>query len=1498
MEWFDREAYQDLLSNLLLNIIMSRNSTRRSTGSVAIAKKSAEPVPAPAAPGVAALSAPQRLKHSVQRKFGSISTGTAELLSSWTGGRIMKKGRSQDPTLSQEFGSTVDGRPSAKNSTHVNIGPNEADGSMEDMVDGDLQSEDGEMDVDMNDENFQAFKLPKSEEHLLIKVKKEIEENATWARFDGFFGIFLVLNSVFMGLQLQFEDGRLFIANVVIESAFLVIFIIEFLLRFGLLKDPKRIFSDRWSQFDFVIIVASAFDLWGQADILPFPISVLRLLRLMRLAKLMRVVQKFRALGQLADALFDAAKTMFWMIVLQVFVFYVFGILMVLLARWVVETERSGGNDFEWANEVESDWPDIPTAMLKLQQIATFDDWAGKVRRVAFEGDHPILGGVLAFYQLINVTFSGMGLMSLFVGAFCHQAFLVDRHNKRLQGAETLLKQRAALATYRDILKNYGERPLFKDCRFISTAEVMTCFQDTPVAAECLQILELNPSEVFQLAWALESNNEILTDGLIEAISITLLQRHMDVVGTDFFGKHNDEIIKPDNMIFLEAGFYETLDVVESAENSFAAVSTMACIETLKGRDSECFMHDQDNLALKNIKTLKVHLEMLEIMILQAKVALPMDVTFGFFIVLNGIFSGILADADDPQQLHFFVIDVFFCVVFISEIFLRAILFANLEETSAPKPPSLMKHRTKGCLYLMKKLAAKLRRKKKKAQKTESSTSESRMSLNQTMTILGLHQSCDALKETHANLILGVFPPMPKGGLAEVIKDFPSMLRNPWTCADIIIVLLTAVDTCVLGTMYQIDGSDRSGSVIQTLGVLRILRLFRLVRLFRVFKLFPGLNRILLAFGILARALSCFLALLCLIVFIFSVLARTQFAPQSYEAEWNGSQKSRSWIYWSSLSRCFLSWLQVLTLDDWQEIASSAADQAPAASFIAFAVFLFSMSFGFMNMIVGVVCDIAIGVRAVEDEDQEKQDKAAFFDTLHSIREVFENEGKDTLTVEDLREIFGRKSSYQKITRLASEQQLFRQTSKDFKSDFKKSRSASSIVDKANEENHISTPRQQKLQELFLLLNLSLPMLCRIFRTLDFDNNRVIDIDVFITGCIAVAEDMGKIDILAVGSLLKATLADMRKCIQKSKLLRMICLNYPDELHFAYRKLQKKTGRTSGIRKNPEVAGDRPEVTESQMANFLSEHENRSFIATSSCTSGLDRYSLTGHSADLVDFAAESFELESAESKEAASLEVIRELQVENNNLLRMLAKAQETESELTLKERSLIRKGLLSEEDLLPHQQDLATGDTRQIPSSGRKTIRIELVQPSRHRFDSSPPDTARSRSGDIVSDSGGVEFDKTQVPPNGMMASNGAGKPQDSAWADTVPDGKQTDFGEGELSQGTTLMNESDSVEAKRQRGPELLLETQESKIELKRIAEAQLSTILPPDSPRRDLPPPSSAAHVAQPSQASSDVQESGNVVQLPTWMWELSSSTAGNAQINGAHQPSAKESKVSI
>lgn len=233
---------------------------------------------------------------------------------------------------------------------------------------------------------------------------------------DTFFGVVIMLNAAFIGFELELAPDGFSWAFWTVETIFLLIFLVELILRFvAECPKPWQFFfigyePQWWGIFDFLVTILGCTDAWiitpvlssgGDGNDSPMSsITVLRVFRLLRLARLIRVLRMFNELVVLVQTLGNSIRAVGWMSLLLGIIIYTGSVICVIL---IGESNR---ND----EEISFYFGSLGDALFAHFCVVTLEGWPD-IARAAMKHSP-----IWAFYFVAMITLTNFALVNLMVG--------------------------------------------------------------------------------------------------------------------------------------------------------------------------------------------------------------------------------------------------------------------------------------------------------------------------------------------------------------------------------------------------------------------------------------------------------------------------------------------------------------------------------------------------------------------------------------------------------------------------------------------------------------------------------------------------------------------------------------------------------------------------------------------------------------------------------------------------------------------------------------------------------------------------------------------------------------------------------------------------------------------------------------------------------------------------------------------------------------------------
>lgn len=216
-------------------------------------------------------------------------------------------------------------------------------------------------------------------------------------------------------------------------------------------------------------------------------------------------------------------------------------------------------------------------------------------------------------------------------------------------------------------------------------------------------------------------------------------------------------------------------------------------------------------------------------------------------------------------------------------------------------------------------------------------------------------------------------------GMAEEGIPIPKYFKDPWCIFDFFLVVLNVLD------LFILPGNLRA------ISVLRIIRMARLVRLVRLLRAFRELWLIVSGMVQAAKALFWVMTLLIIIMYVWAIIL-TIVVGQNEESKFFDYSNSywKKDDYWGSVPASMYSLFQLMTRDSWSASMIRPVVTRQPGLIIIFLMFFSIVTFGLMNIIVGVVVENTMACAKENEEKINQMQDAEQSRVLESLKAIFE----------------------------------------------------------------------------------------------------------------------------------------------------------------------------------------------------------------------------------------------------------------------------------------------------------------------------------------------------------------------------------------------------------------------------------------------------------------------------------------------------------------------------
>jgi hypothetical protein len=325
-------------------------------------------------------------------------------------------------------------------------------------------------------------------EKVMLETEHKLITDQIWARFDLFFGIFVLVNGFAIGMNAEspyFNDDAVMstgwfglltveeaaVATRYLEQIFLGVFALEFLMRamlfyqleysfnyeqiLGFIPPPDEVHwrrlivtlptfmnprRDSWVLFDFILVSMAASDqtiryIYGNATGANLGVAmVLRIFRIFRLFRLVRVLRLMRTLKLLVDGMLVSVRVLTFALLLLLMALFGFTIMMFELMK-----DDDGGETYRLEEEPLL-FGGLGRGILTAFQITTYSDWSEIYRDKTAEFGNGMKGLII-----LVLAAAGFGLSNLVIGVMVESAFRLARQEQAKRMADALVPLRLRL---------------------------------------------------------------------------------------------------------------------------------------------------------------------------------------------------------------------------------------------------------------------------------------------------------------------------------------------------------------------------------------------------------------------------------------------------------------------------------------------------------------------------------------------------------------------------------------------------------------------------------------------------------------------------------------------------------------------------------------------------------------------------------------------------------------------------------------------------------------------------------------------------------------------------------------------------------------------------------------------------------------------------------------------------------------------------------------------
>mmetsp|Transcript_13312 Transcript_13312/g.33397 ORF Transcript_13312/g.33397 Transcript_13312/m.33397 type:complete len:612 (+) Transcript_13312:137-1972(+) len=364
---------------------------------------------------------------------------------------------------------------------------------------------------------FRAGSMKSSTRLLDLEKKTCTQRIVDDARFEIFFGLAIITNAIFIGVQSD-HVARNGSKDKFIFDVIGLVYTLLFTMELGLKMYVERLrffwgsSSLHWNYIDVIIVSSSLVEagftvaLWapdsdeGQAGQSTSQFRILRIMRITRLIKVIRIARiiKFiRALRTMVHQLLSTVKSLLWAMFLLVLIIYLFAILFTQAYSTHVQEIIALGELEDFTDPLYRYWSTLPRCMFTLfQSITGGVSWEVVVLPL---GD---LGAWSVTLFIGYISFAQFAVLNVLTGVFCQNAIDSAQHDQELVTATMLSNKQHYINSMKTLFSEFD----LDGSGSLSVEEFMEHLNDENVKAY-FDAMELDTSDIGLLFTLMNSDN-------------------------------------------------------------------------------------------------------------------------------------------------------------------------------------------------------------------------------------------------------------------------------------------------------------------------------------------------------------------------------------------------------------------------------------------------------------------------------------------------------------------------------------------------------------------------------------------------------------------------------------------------------------------------------------------------------------------------------------------------------------------------------------------------------------------------------------------------------------------------------------------------------------------------------------------------------------------------------------------------------------------------------
>mmetsp|Transcript_101726 Transcript_101726/g.217819 ORF Transcript_101726/g.217819 Transcript_101726/m.217819 type:complete len:519 (-) Transcript_101726:79-1635(-) len=359
-------------------------------------------------------------------------------------------------------------------------------------------------------DRWTLIKLLEQEDSLEVKWV----EGRAW---EGFSALVVVLNAVVIGIEIDHPAYFPVYDFLIINSVFLVFFILEIVVKIEVLGYAKYA-KDPWNLFDVIVTVlvcvqmsATYSSISGHIYDHMLNYVAADFTQILRLCRLFRLARVFKELGVLIRSFLMSIRALGWIFVLLLLWFYLSACITTI---FIGRREGMANENQEEVSALRAKFKTIPLSMFALFEVMTLEGWSDNVRPLIHTRLH------MVFFFLIFIFVTAFFMLNLVTAVVVDRTVAAQEELEEGVIQEQMQQRNARISLMCAVLKEWNSDA--DDPDLISREDFNTAMADNPELDETMEELGLSRKQMNSMFGCAEHDGE-------ERTSISNLQRLVEV---------------------------------------------------------------------------------------------------------------------------------------------------------------------------------------------------------------------------------------------------------------------------------------------------------------------------------------------------------------------------------------------------------------------------------------------------------------------------------------------------------------------------------------------------------------------------------------------------------------------------------------------------------------------------------------------------------------------------------------------------------------------------------------------------------------------------------------------------------------------------------------------------------------------------------------------------------------------------------------------------------